>query len=157
MLLTKSALQIKENELILLKKSLQEIRDEKRLSFLQADGDGWHDNFGYEQATMEEKMIVDRINALNKEIMMATLIDEESTDKTSISVGVLVCLKIKYSDDDIETFDGKIVAYPGEFSQSEITINSSIGQAILKKKVGDVAHAILPNGEKVNIEILNIY
>lgn len=89
MLLTKSAIQFKENELMRLKKSLQEIRNEKRLSFLQADGDGWHDNFGYEQATREEKMILDRICVLNKEIMTATIIEENSSDKTVVGVGQL--------------------------------------------------------------------
>lgn len=157
MLLTKSALQFKENELIRLKKSLQEIRTEKRLSFLQADGDGWHDNFGYEQATREEKMIVDRISLLNKEIMTATIIDENPSDRTVVSAGAIVCLKLKYSDDDVETFDGKIVAFPSETPHTEITVNSSIGRAILTKKVGDVTQAILPNGAKVDIEILSIY
>lgn len=157
MLLTKSAIQFKENELMRLKKSLQEIRNEKRLSFLQADGDGWHDNFGYEQATREEKMILDRICVLNKEIMTATIIEENSSDKTVVGVGTIVNLKLKYSDDDVETFDGKIVAFPSESSNSEITVNSSIGRAILTKKVGDATQTILPNGAKVDIEILNIY
>lgn len=157
MLLTKSAIQFKENELMRLKKSLQEIRNEKRLSFLQADGDGWHDNFGYEQATREEKMILDRICVLNKEIMTATIIEENSSDKTVVGVGTIVNLKLKYSDDDVETFDGKIVAFPSESSNSEITVNSSIGRAILTKKVGDAIQTILPNGAKVDIEILNIY
>lgn len=158
MLLTKSALQIKREELTRLKDALQKIRNEKRLSISQADGDGWHDNFGFEQAISEEKMVIDRIYALDNEITSATIIDENSDNKTFVGVGSSVNLKLDYGDDDIEYFVGKLVAFPGESSQAnEITVNSSIGRSILQKKVGDTVQAIIPSGEKVNIEILDVY
>lgn len=158
MLLTKSALRVKEEELAHLKTLLQETRLEKRLSFSQADGDGWHDNFGYEQATREEKMIIGRINALNEEIASATIINEDLNDDIkSVVVGSFVCLKLDYGNNDVESFAGKLVALSGDITQNEITINSAIGRSILTKKIGDVVQAILPNGEKVNIEILNVF
>lgn len=55
MLLTKEAYRQKEKELERLNEKLQEIRKEKALQILQSDGDGRHDNFGFEQAEIQDK------------------------------------------------------------------------------------------------------
>lgn len=115
-------------------------------------------NLGIGYVIKDAAMIIGRINALNEEIASATIINEDLNDDIkSVVVGSFVCLKLDYGNNDVESFAGKLVALSGDITQNEITINSAIGRSILTKKIGDVVQAILPNGEKVNIEILNVF
>lgn len=155
MLLTNSALQEKKKELDNLKERLDNIRKEKHLSFSQADGDGWHDNFGYEQAVRDEKMIINQINALSESIRTAIILEDECSNN-QISVGSNVVLRLDYGDGDVEEIVGKLVALAGNSFENEITLNSPIGQAIFGKKNDEVCECLLPNGNRLKIEIIGI-
>ena len=92
MILTSSALKEKESELMKLKIRLDNIRKEKHLSFSQADGDGWHDNFGYEQAVRDEKMIINEINSLSELIRTATVLEDSRSNQGQVSIDSNVLL-----------------------------------------------------------------
>lgn len=153
--LTQSALKQKEQELETLKTRLAEAREEKHLSFLQADGDGWHDNFGYEQALRDEKRIISEMNALLETIHTATIVDD-TWFANQVNVNSNIVLKLDYGEGDVEEFKGKLVALPSEVMEGEISLNSPIGQAIIGKKEGDAISCLLNNGDKLKIEIISI-
>ena len=154
MLLTESALNEKKRQIEVLKERLKAIRSEKRTSYSQADGDGWHDNFGYEQAMREEQMIVEEIEALSETIRTATFIEEEH-HKSKVGVRSRLTLILDYGDGDVEEFVGEFVALKTD-SSDNISLNSPIGKAIFGKNEGDTCKCVLPNGEKITITILKI-
>ena len=61
MLLTQKAYEIKKMELEALKEQLKEVRKEKAIAIIQADGDSRHDNFGFEQAEIQERGVIKQI------------------------------------------------------------------------------------------------
>ena len=156
MLLTEKALEEKRKELEELNDRLKEIYKEKRLS--QSAGNTFHDNFGFEQAEIQERRILKQIRDLKKEIETATIVDEKDFDNDSVKVGSLVTLNVDYGNGDKEFISGKLVALLEEprLNQSQITLNSPIGKTILNKKVGDEVSCTLPGGNKIKIYISKI-
>lgn len=159
MILTSSALKEKESELMKLKIRLDNIRKEKHLSFSQADGDGWHDNFGYEQAVRDEKMIINEINSLSELIRTATVLENSRSNQGQVSIDSNVLLKLDYGDGDVEELSGRLVALNTKSleHENEITLNSPIGQAIFGKSSDDESECILPNGNVLKIKVMSIW
>ncbi|MBR0428353.1 MAG: GreA/GreB family elongation factor [Clostridia bacterium] len=156
MLLTEKALEEKRMEIERLNDRLKEIYKEKRLS--QSAGNTFHDNFGFEQAEIQERGILKQIRDLKHEIETATIVEEKDNDSNSVKVGNHVTLKVDYGNEDVDIVQGELVALPKDpkLELSQITLNSPIGKAIFMKKVGDEVRCVLPNGNKVKILISKI-
>ena len=156
MLLTKKALEEKRKELEELNRRLKEVRMEKRSS--SSAGNMFHDNFGFEQAEIQERGVLKQISDLKHEIQTATIIETETSDNDSVEVGSVVTLIVDYGDNDKDTIYGELVALPkkSELNLSQITLNSPIGKAIFMHKVEEEVSCTLPNGNKVKILISKI-
>ena len=99
-----------------------------------------------EQATVEAKII-----ELEQMIEHAVIIKEVKTDKVSIGNNV----KIEYVEDN-ETEEYSIVgSKEADPFNNRISNESPIEQAIIGKKVGDIAKVASPNGE-YEVKILEI-
>ena len=107
MLLTKKAYEIKEMELETLKERLKEVRREKALAIDQVDGDSRHDNFGFEQAEIQERAVIKAISDLTKLLKNAKIV-EEKTHSDTVEVGSKVEMKLDYGEGDMETVILKI-------------------------------------------------
>lgn len=100
-----------------------------------------------EQATVEAKIV-----ELESMIEHAVIITEVKTDKVSIGNSV----KIEYVEDG-ETDEYSIVgSKEADPFNNRISNESPIAQAIIGKKVGDVATVASPNGE-YQVKILEIF
>ena len=156
MLLTKKALEEKRKELEELNGRLREIYKEKRSS--SSAGNMFHDNFGFEQAEIQERGVLKQIRDLKHEIKTATIIEEGNLNSNSVEVGSKVTLTFDYGDGDEDVISGTLVAISKstELNQSQITLNSPVGKAIFNKKLGDEVSCILPGGNKVKILISKI-
>ncbi len=99
-----------------------------------------------EQATVEAKIV-----ELEQMIEHAVIIKEVKTDKVSIGNNV----KIEYVEDN-ETEEYSIVgSKEADPFNNRISNESPIAQAIIGKKVGDIAKVASPNGE-YEVKILEI-
>ena len=118
----------------------------------------FHDNFGFEQAEIQERGVLKQIRDLKHEIETATIIETKNLNSDSVEVGSVVTLSVDYGDEDKEIICGKLVALPKNsgLNQSQISLNSPIGKAIFTKKVGDEVSCTLPNGNKIKIVISKI-
>ena len=104
-----------------------------------AVGDGWHDNFAFEESMRESRMIAKRIDDLLEKKEKLKIINDLDNKIELVNLGDTVVVEIKYSDDDIER---EIITLTGNYipntnnSLNEITLNSPIGKAIFKAKIG---------------------
>ena len=119
-------------------------------SYKAAVGDGWHDNFDFEESMRESRTISAIIDRMLLEQRRLKVISKETLEKDVVNIGDTVKIEISYSNDDIET---EIVTLTGKYvpdMDEEITLNSPIGRCIYKKKIGSI------NKYRVNDKIINV-
>lgn len=143
-------------ELEELKQSLTNNSKKKSSAYIGAVGDGWHDNFEFEDAKREEFKIIsairDKVQGLSRIIIV-----EDSLDENVINIGDYVKVYTKYSVDDEEEEIYKLIATTTPDLSSdikEISINSPLGKAIYKKSVGDSGFYSV-NGNNIEYKIIS--
>ena len=157
MLITQNSLKNMQLSIENLKQQLKEVRKSKALAIEEGVGDGWHDNFAFEQATMQENMIIQRIVDLEKIISEADVMNENSLHGGDfVTVGSKVKIKICDSEGNSNELELQIVDVKGKGELREATLNSPIGQAILYKKVGEIGEYVLDDGREFEVEVLSI-
>lgn len=124
----------------------------KTEAFNSAVGDGWHDNFEYEEASRKEKMILAEIKNMVSNLDNIVIVNEkENSDE--IDLGDYVCF---YQLDDSETMDGKemdimklVAGYNIDIFAEipELSIDSPAGNALYNCKIGD-SSSFEVNGKK---------
>lgn len=157
---------MKEEKIYLDKKGyenyLKEIDDLRKLinangktksnAYTGAVGDGWHDNFEFEEAKREElriqRQLRDKVEGLSRIVIV-----DKSENEELIDIDDSVKIKMIFAPDDIEEMEIKLV---GDTSHSydEITLNSPLGKAIYHQTVGSsVSYEV--DGNNINVEILS--
>lgn len=156
MLLTKEAYRQKLKELEQLNEKLKEVRKEKALQISQSDGDDRHDNFGFEQAEIQERAVIKNISDLTAQLRDVTIVETiESKGKQIVQVGDLVSMKLDYGDGDEFEAEYRLQALPSN-EGATVTLNSPIGKTIFQKEVGFIGECKIANGSIVKIQILEI-
>ena len=103
MLLTREACRQKEEEIRKLREKLNEVRREKGEQVAQAPGDNRHDNFGLEQAEIQERAIMNEIRELDAQLKNASIVENLAhKSKQIVQVGDRVKLELNY-ENDIQT------------------------------------------------------
>lgn len=154
MLLTPEAYKLKELELETLRERLKEARQEKAIAISQADGDSRHDNFGFEQAEIQERAIIKEINDLIIALSKAEIVQEKNNTNT-VTVGKKVEMELDYGDGDVERIVLKLEALSTN-ERGIVTLNSPIGKTIFGQEEGFYGECKLGGGNIVKIHILKI-
>ena len=123
--------------------------------FSDTFGDGWHDNFAYEEAMREERSVAQKIkNMLDMEKHLKIVNDKKYEDK--VNLDDTVELLFTYND---ESSEKEIVKLTGKYMPNEdglvleISLNSPLGKVIYKKKIGDeVCYQV--HGNLINVKII---
>ena len=140
-------------------KSLEDIKKEidenaKLMSLYVSDdayGDGWHDNFAYEETMRKEAELFQKYNKKKSMLKDIVIIDKKSNGTVSLNMKV----ELLFIDD--ETVEEYIITgdINSNIDDNSITINSPLGSAIYGKKIGDkVSYKVGDN--TYNVEILGI-
>lgn len=140
-------------------KSLEDIKKEidsnaKLMSIYASDdayGDGWHDNFAYEEAMKKEAELFQKYNKKKSMLKDIVIIDKKSNGTVSLDMKIELLF---IEDDLVEEYiiTGDINS---DIDDNSITINSPLGSAIYGKRVGDrVTYKVGDN--TYNVEILGI-
>lgn len=110
-------------------------------SIKDAIGDGWHDNFAFEEAMRESRLIDSSLVKLLKEKNNIKIINNDNIANNCIKIGdtvkiAFICLN---GEKEIEEFvlTGKYTPNEKDNIQ-EITLNSPLGRAIFKAKIGSI-------------------
>lgn len=151
---------------------LQDLRDQltnngknKSDAFVSAVGDGWHDNFEFENAKREELRIQSLIENKVDRMKDIVIIEDKGQDSV-ISVDDYIDVEMTYPGENPENMIFKLVgASTPNFKASiqEVSLNSPLGKSVYEKKVGDNVNYevngmtvnVLINGKAKTIEELN--
>jgi len=126
-------------------------------AYESAIGDGWHDNFSFEQNMRESRTIAKMIDKMLDDKNKLKKIKALKSEADRINIGDTIELSIKYDVDDIET---ETVILTGKYIPNtkgkipEITLNSPLGKAIYLKKITDKNIYYFVNDKKIEIEII---
>lgn len=128
-------------------------------AYKDAIGDGWHDNFAFEQAIIEDRNLATKINNLLARKPFIKVISSQPLKSELINIGDVVVLEIKYAEDDIEKVKIRLT---GNYSPNtnleneiqEITLNSPLGKAIYKKNINDKDINYVVQNRKIEIKVL---
>ena len=142
-------------------KEIEEIREKIKknssdISEYQSDdayGDGWHDNFAYEQAISKERSLMYELDTKMKGLKNIEIVkSKDNTDCVDINTIVLV----EFNEDDKEEY-----LITGSSSSNidskipQITLNSPLGKALYKKKINDT-FTYSVDGNEISGKILTI-
>lgn len=118
----------------------------------RAQGD-LSENFEYKAAKMEKNRNESRIRYLERMVRTAVVIDDSSNQD---EVGINNTITVEFCDDH-STAEYKIVTTVRANSlKGLISIESPLGAALMKHKVGDVVHVVVNDNTSYDVEIKNI-
>ena len=125
-------------------RKLQDMQDQNSRdgseSYENAVGDGWHDNFSFEESMRESRSIATRIDEMLKKEKYLKLICDNNKDETIVNLNDVIKVRMIYSDNDIEE---EIIKLTGKYLPEEnngyleVTLNSPMGKALYKRKIGE--------------------
>ena len=125
------------NQIEKIKKRIDE--NAKSIALFASDdayGDGWHDNFAYEEATKKEISLYKELDKKMKELKDIEII-EESDDKDCVSINSVVTLLFDGLDEEEKYILTGNASSNINDEISSITANSPLGRALINKKVND--------------------
>ena len=110
-------------------------------AYNNAIGDGWHDNFAFEESMRESRLIAKRIDDMYEKKKHIKIIEDKNIKESVINLNDTVLVEIIYSEDDKEKeylkLTGKYIPNT-DGTIKKITINSPLGKAIYKAKIGSI-------------------
>lgn len=127
-----------------------EIAKEKLIAAAHGDRS---ENAEYKAACEEYRENDNRIQHLLTLITTATVIDDESIDKSIL--GINTKAKIEFIDDGFEATITLVTTLDAKPEEMLISIESELGKALAGKKVGDIVEVEAP-GENYSVKILEI-
>lgn len=125
-------------------KKIAEARDKGDLS----------ENAEYDAAKEAQGLIEMRISRLKELIANVRIIDSAKIDNTKVSI--LSTVKIRNITQGISQYYTLVPDRESDLSVGKISVNAPIAKGLLGKKVGEITHILLPNGNKISLEILKI-
>lgn len=127
-------------------------------SYADAVGDGWHDNFAFEDTMRESRKIASRINKMLEDEKYLKIVDKKSNSDDIIDIGDIIKIKVIYDIDDIEEYTIKLTGkymIDNNAKIKEVSLNSPIGRSIYLKNINDNDTYYYVNDKKISIKIIN--
>lgn len=127
-------------------------------SYADAVGDGWHDNFAFEDTMRESRKIASRIDKMLEDEKYLKIVDKRSISDDIIDIGDILEIKVIYDIDDIEEYTVKLTGkymIDNNAKIKEVSLNSPIGRNIYLKNINDDDIGYYVNDEKISIKIIN--
>lgn len=127
-----------------------EIAKEKLVAAAHGDRS---ENAEYKEACRNYRENDNRIQYLLTMISTATVIDDNSTDKSAL--GINSKARIRFVEDDDEAVVTLVTTMDLDPENMVISIESDLGKALSGSKAGDIVEVNAP-GEKYSVEILEV-
>lgn len=145
-------------EIDLLKKKLADNGKVKGEAYSGAVGDGWHDNFAFDEANMQERMILGQLKECYEKLQRVEIVERHENENL-IDVNDIVKINMIFDVDDVEEFNFKLVGSIGTHLKDDlelqcVSINSPLGKALYHKHVGEKSSYQVEK-RNFNIEIIS--
>ena len=134
--------EIEHRKLVVRKEAIAEVKEAR------AHGD-LSENFEYYAAKRFKNQNESRIRYLEKMVKTAKIIEDDSSED---EVGLDNTVTVYFVEDDEEETYKLVTSVRGDSVSNLITIESPLGKALLKKKVGDKVNVKV--NEKVNYDVI---
>ena len=139
-----------------LKSSLENIASGAAEVCRDAVGDGWHDNFAYDELMRDERKVSAKLKKMLLDGRNIKIIKDVNSNADTINIGDTLKVEVIYAEDDIEVFEVKLTGKylpDSESSIQEISLNSQMGRALYLKNVHNkILYKI--HDEEVEIKVL---
>ena len=151
-IVTVSGLKALEDELEMLK-TVRRSEISEKIRVARGYGD-LSENSEYDEAKNEQAIVEARIADLEVMLKNVVILDESEIVKDVISLGSNVKV---YDEEFEEELEYVIVgSTEADLDLGKISDESPVGKALMGKKVGDVAEAILPTGDTAKFRVISI-
>ena len=149
---TQSGLKALEDELEQLKTVRRKEVSEK-IRVARSYGD-LSENSEYDEAKNEQAIVEARIADLEVMLKNVVILDEGELRTDTVSLGSTVKVYDVEFEEELEyTIVGSTEA---DIDLNKISDESPVGKALIGKKVGEVAEAVLPSGDTAKFKVLDI-
>ena len=149
---TQSGLKALEDELEQLKTVRRKEVSEK-IRVARSYGD-LSENSEYDEAKNEQAIVEARIADLELMLKNVVILDEGELRTDTVSLGSTVKVYDVEFEEELEyTIVGSTEA---DIDLNKISDESPVGKALIGKKVGEVAEAVLPSGDTAKFKVLDI-
>jgi transcription elongation factor GreA len=141
-----------------LKEDLEKMKSEGREEVAKAIAEAREkgdlsENAEYDAAKDAQGLLEMRINELEKMFANARVLDRSQVDTSKVTV--LSTVTIKNRKTGMEVAYQLVAQAEANLKAKKISVSSPIGEGLLGKEVGDIAHVQTPNGA-IEFEILKI-
>ena len=151
-IVTASGLKALEEELEMLK-TVRRSEISEKIRVARGYGD-LSENSEYDEAKNEQAIVEARIADLEVMLKNVVILDENEIVKDVISLGSTVKV---YDEEFEEELEYVIVgSTEADLDLGKISDESPVGKALMGKKVGEVAEAILPTGDTAKFKVISI-
>lgn len=116
---------------------LKKVNAGRKNAFEAGAGDGW-DSPEFEEIERAENMLLGELQR-NSDILSRIVIIEKHNNENIIDIGDTLQVDMEYAPGDSEPLIFRLVGMTGSIKSEieEVSINSPLGKAVYKKKVGD--------------------
>lgn len=112
------------------------------------------ENAEYDAAKEAQGMLEMRISKLKDVVTTSKVIDETLLDTSKVSI--LTTVRLKNNDTNKEQSFTLVPDNESDLKTGRISVNTPIAKGLLGKVIGENAEIVLPNGNKLSFEVLEI-
>lgn len=112
------------------------------------------ENAEYDAAKEAQGMLEMRISKLKDVVTTSKVIDETQLDTSKVSI--LTTVRLLNTDTKKEQVFTLVPDNESDLKTGRISVNTPIAKGLLGKVIGDSAEIVLPNGNKLSFEVLDI-
>ena len=149
---TASGLKALEEELEMLK-TVRRSEISEKIRVARGYGD-LSENSEYDEAKNEQAIVEARIADLEVMLKNVVILDESEIVTDVVSLGSNVKVYDEEFDEELEYVI--VGSTEADLDLGKISDESPVGKALMGKKVGEVADAVLPNGDIAKFKVLSI-
>ena len=113
------------------------------------------ENAEYDAAKEAQGMLEMKISKLKNLIADGKVIDETQLDTSKVSI--LTTVRLKNNTTKGEQIFTLVPDNESDLKAGRISVNTPIAKGLLGKVVGETAEILLPNGNQLSFEVLEIY
>lgn len=142
-----------------MKSELERLEKEERPKVIQQiaearDKGDLSENAEYDAAKEAQGLLEMKIAKLQEAIATSKVVDASQLDTSKISI--LMTVRLKNNATKQEQKFTLVPDNESDLSKGKISVNTPIAKGLLGKSVGENADIILPNGNKLSFEVLEI-
>ena len=112
------------------------------------------ENAEYDAAKEAQGMLEMKISKLKDLVVNSKVIDETQLDTSKVSI--LTTVRLKNNATNLEQKFTLVPDNESDLKTGRISVNTPIAKGLLGKVVGETALIVLPNGNKLSFEVLEI-